>query len=61
MIGTEEAVQEAQKELEELIKSLVRLQMTFEHRRMRGGQGEVFIQMHDLLKYSWVTGQRCRG
>lgn len=28
VIGTEEAVQEAQKELEELIKSLVRLQMT---------------------------------
>lgn len=27
MIGTEEAVQEAQKELEELIKSLVRLAM----------------------------------
>lgn len=35
MIGTEEAVQEAQKELEELIKSLVRLQMTFKHRMMR--------------------------
>lgn len=35
MIGTEEAVQEAQKELEELIKSLVRLQMTFEHGMMR--------------------------
>uniref|UniRef100_A0A671VNX7 Vigilin n=1 Tax=Sparus aurata TaxID=8175 RepID=A0A671VNX7_SPAAU len=35
VIGTEEAVQEAQKELEELIKSLVRLQMTFEHGMMR--------------------------
>lgn len=37
VIGTEEAVREAQKELEELIKSLVRLQMSFEHGRLKLG------------------------
>lgn len=33
VVGTEEAVREAQKELEELIKSLVRLQMSCGHGR----------------------------
>lgn len=33
VVGTEEAVRDAQKELEELIKSLVGLQMSFEHGR----------------------------
>lgn len=33
VVGTEEAVREAQKELEELIRSLVRVQMIYEHTR----------------------------
>lgn len=34
VVGTEEAVREAQKELEELIKSLVRLRVSSEHTSM---------------------------
>lgn len=56
MIGTEEAVREAQKELEELIKSLVRL---LKPSKTREGKALVLSQcLNSKYIYHLVTGQR---